>query len=236
MASDERTAARIALEGTNSVVTVTPNPVRYSMLRVEGGEYLASTATGTLACVASVDDSAVWSATEGGFTHPVTGAVLESSDTEFGPFTVEWGPDALPSTFLESLVQEGHVCIPALLAPDLCAELRALADEEPAPDTPLVMRSALAIKASVHPVAMWIIRSYLRADYKLAHSPGLAILRPGAGTDGTSGWHSDFPYHPGPSRLGGYQESFGSFPSEIPFGLQFNTVRATLLARQLANL
>ena len=33
----------------------------------------------------------------------------------------------------------------------------------------------------------------------------------------------DYPYHPGTGRLGGYQESYGKFPSEIPFGLQFNT-------------
>lgn len=33
--------------------------------------------------------------------------------------------------------------------------------------------------------------------------------------------HSDFPYHPG--KVSSYQETFGSYPTEIPFGLQFNT-------------
>ena len=111
--------------------------------------------------------------------------------------------------------------MPALIAPENCLALQQLASEPS--DLPMVMRSPLGIGVSSHPVAMWVIKSYLRSDYKLAHSPGFAILKPGLGIDGTGGWHSDYPYHPGTGRLGGYQESYGKFPSEIPFGLQFNT-------------
>lgn len=37
--------------------------------------------------------------------------------------------------------------------------------------------------------------------------------------------HSDYPYHGGSGQVGGYakEENLGTFPSEIPFGLQFNT-------------
>ena len=79
------------------------------------------------------------------------------------------GPDALPSQYLESLIQDGHVAIPALLAPELCEELQQLAETAfDQRDLPLVLRASAGIKVSTHPVVTWIIKSYLRVDYKLA--------------------------------------------------------------------
>ena len=83
--------------------------------------------------------------------------------------------------------------MPALIAPENCLALQQLASEPS--DLPMVMRSPLGIGVSSHPVAMWVIKSYLRSDYKLAHSPGFAILKPGLGIDGTGGWHSCEPAH-----------------------------------------
>ena len=44
-------------------------------------------------------------------------------------------------------------------------------------------------------------------------------------TGNGGGWHSDYPYHGGSGQVGGYakEENLGEFPSEVPFGLQFNT-------------
>lgn len=35
-------------------------------------------------------------------------------------FTELWGPDALPSSYLASLIEHGHVCLPKLNAPEIC--------------------------------------------------------------------------------------------------------------------
>ena len=182
----------MALEGTNSVVDVVPNAHRYSILQDGDGLFLSS-ADGELTFIEHVDDSAVWDAAEGGqYKHPLTGAVVDLA--EHG-VTAEWGPESLPSAYLEHLVENGHVCMPALIAPENCLALQQLASEPS--DLPMVMRSPLGIGVSSHPVAMWVIKSYLRSDYKLAHSPGFAILKPGLGIDGTGGWHSCEPAHAG---------------------------------------
>ena len=180
----------MALEGTNSVVDIVPNAHRYSILQDGDGLFLSS-ADGELAFVEHVDDSAVWNAAEGGqYKHPLTGAVVDLSQHGV---TAEWGPESLPSAYLEHLIEKGHVCMPALIAPENCLALQQLASEPS--DLPMVMRSPLGIGVSSHPVAMWVIKSYLRSDYKLAHSPGFAILKPGLGIDGTGGWHSCEPAH-----------------------------------------
>jgi hypothetical protein len=110
-------------------------------------------------------------------------------------FTSLWGPDRLPSEYLEELTATGLVTMPALLAPEKVAQLQALATawEEPEYEgKPLVLRSSLGVKSSTHPVALWVIKSYLKTDgVKLAHSPGFSILPPDGGTGGTQGWSAD---------------------------------------------
>ena len=206
---------RIAREGTNNIVEVVPSDHRYSILRRSDGQFLASSSEG-LSFGAKVGDDAVWDAAPGGFKHPLTGAVVRTDEEVDGArFVAEWGPESLPSQYLESLIQNGHVCMPALLAPELCVELQQLAEE---PNTqPMVLRAAAGIKVSTHPVAMWVIRSCeycrngsvafesqrvpflpcpespppcsdLRVDYKLAHSPGFAILPAGQGIGNQGGW------------------------------------------------
>lgn len=176
---------RVAREGTNSVVDVVPNTHRYSILRNGDGLFLSST-DGELTYVEHVDDSAVWDVgADGKYTHPLTGVAVDLADHGA---TAEWGPESLPSAYLESLVNEGHVCMPSLIAPETCVELQRLAAEPS--DLPLVMRTPLGIGVSTNPVSMWVIKSYLRADYKLAHSPGFAVLTPQQGIDGTGGWYA----------------------------------------------
>ena len=106
-------------------------------------------------------------------------------------FTALWGPDRLPSEYLSELTDTGLVAMPALLAPDTVAELQQLATHWADPEfegKPMVLRSPLGVKASTHPVALWVIKSYLKTDgVKLAHTPIFAILPPGGGTNGTQG-------------------------------------------------
>jgi hypothetical protein len=195
MADDE---SKIARERMNSVVTVVPADHRYTLLRrKDDGKYLSSGSDG-LSYLGYVDDTAVWDATSGGYLHPLTGKAVSMNDGRIdgSEFVPEWGPDALPSQYLESLIQDGHVAIPALLAPELCEELQQLAETAfDQRDLPLVLRASAGIKVSTHPVVTWIIKSYLRVDYKLAHSPGFAILPAGQGVGNQGGWHSDYPYH-----------------------------------------
>ena len=122
----------IAREGTNSVVDVVPGTHRFSILRRVDGQFLSSTSSG-LEFVGYVDDSAVWDAAPGGgFKHPLTGATVAAGEVVDGAgFVAEWGPESLPSQYLASLAKDGHVCMPALLAPELCLELQQVSDLRP---------------------------------------------------------------------------------------------------------
>ena len=179
----------------------------------------------TLRCVDMVDDSAVWSAIVGGFRHPISGAIVEvvgasSSGLNARPqvnlqlpdstggslvvveFLVEYGPESLPSEYLETLQDQGIVCMPSLLAPALVEELQELAATQVAAEdagvegvAPLVLRSIAAARCCVNPVALFVIRSYMKTDDVMqAHYPGFAVLRPNDGTgiqgaEGPGGWH-----------------------------------------------
>ena len=273
-AAEPRSAAtvadRIALEATNSAVTVAPKTHRYTILRRQSdGKHLSCCGGGgLLQCVSHVDDSAVWDAAPDGFRHPVSGTFVaaESHDQHSGTvrlqlpgesgggatataaanFTLDdWGPESLPSDYLATLERQGVVCMPALIAPGLVAELRALAAAQVAredstsrplssssasggaeeePPLPLVLQSEHCIQCCVNPVALWVIREYMKTDnVYFAHSQGFATLRPGAGTgavhnpgnpagEGVGGWHSDWPYSPG--NLHSYLDGFGSYPTE----------------------
>ena len=105
-------------------------------------------------------------------------------------FTAQWGPESLPSEYLATLTATGVLCMPSLLSPRLTAELRMLAarqrqqeseSEIDRTDPPqLALRAATAIQAAMHPVALWVIRSYMQTEQvQLAHWPGFAILRSG---------------------------------------------------------
>ena len=159
---------KIAREGTNSIVDVVSSEHRYSILRRSDGQFLSSSSEG-LSFVKKVGDDAVWDAAPGGFKHPLTGTVVRTDEEVDGArFVAEWGPESLPSQYLESLIQNGHVCMPALLAPELCVELQQLAEE---PSTqPMVLRAAAGIKVSTHPVAMWVIRSCETVATVVSHS------------------------------------------------------------------
>ena len=225
---------RLALEDTNTHVVITArDDRRYVLLRrAADGRHLSSSASdgqggsaALLRCVDLVDDSAVWIAVQGGFQHPVTGAIVAAEaggSTQDGRpsvvslqlpdsagnslvstrFAVEYGPESLPSEYLATLQELGIVCMPSLLAPALVAELQALAAAqvaaedagEPEPP-PLVLRSAAAARCCANPVALFVIRSYMKTDDVMqAHYPGFAVLRPNDGTgtqgaEGPGGWH-----------------------------------------------
>jgi hypothetical protein len=135
-------------------------------------------------------------------------------------------PGPLPM-HLHTMYMEYSECLPTLL-------------------TPLAERTFFS-QVSTHPVAMWVIRSYLQVrlpvtyvalvfpgasrknekilpevcdrpegnffylqvDYKLAHSPGFAIL-PAGQTGNGGGWHSDYPYH-GALLMGQFCVTFRCF-------------------------
>ena len=80
-------------------------------------------------------------------------------------------------------------------------------------ETPVVARAA------VHPVALWLIRSYLGvAKVKFGHSPSFTILKPAKRYLGKAhkfGWHVDYPYRAG--RFAG-----DTWPEGIRLGVQYN--------------
>lgn len=189
-----------------------------------GGETGADGST-LLRCVDLVDDSAVWSYVVDGFQQAVSGAIIAveaiNAGQDGGPasvnlqlpdavgdslasveFSLEYGPESLPSEYLETLQQHGIVCMPSLLAPTLVEELQELAAAQVAAEDagaessqPLALRSVAAARCCTNPVVLFVIRSYMRTDDVMqAHYPGFAVLRPNDGTgiegaDGPGGWH-----------------------------------------------
>lgn len=96
------------------------------------------------------------------------------------------------------------------------------ADADPC-DGDIRFKSALlwseeVARAVTHEGALWLLRKYLETeDIHYCHQPIVTVLKPAsklAGTFPESGWHSDYPYHP------------GVFPDEawpdVPLGAQFN--------------
>ena len=227
-----------------TVVTVTRPTRHYSYLNAPNGDWLATRDGTALHVQGHVDDAAIWDAREGGFVHAVTGLQLDATGADGGAcrlrlagnavgadgqpedgadFTVEHGPEKLPSEYLAVLKDKGWVSLTCILSPSVVDGLQqvgcvdAYEDRTPVRRTPLAQHPAVA-KATVEPVSLWLTRQYMGTDdIRLGHSPGVSALPKDDGEREVQGWHNDFPY------LWGTGDRIPAPSGDLVLGMQRNT-------------
>jgi len=159
------------------------------------------------------------------YRHVVTGLILEAeaadsangrilrhdgvplasdgtSANEGAMFSVGHGPAHLPSEYLETLKQNGWVCLASVIAPEIVLELERISctgrweNETYDRSKPSLNQSSAVAKVATEPVSLWLMRKYMQThEIRLGHSPGFAILAKDDGKRDVGGWHSDYPYH-----------------------------------------
>ena len=232
------------------VVRVERPSKHFTLLRAPSGEFLGVTDDG-LAVFDYVDDKAIWESVEDGtaYRHVVTDLLLEAEGcylshkgvrlagdgtaamNEKGAiFSPGHGPAHLPSAYLESLKENGWVCLPSILAPDVVEALEWMSctgrwdNETYDRSTGAIVKGVAVARAATEPVSLWLMRQYMRTrEIRLGHPPGFAILTPDDGERDVQGWHSDFPYHWGifATRGTGPEIPPHNFP-ELVMGVQRN--------------
>ena len=208
-----------------TVTRVERPSAHFTLLRALDGEFLGAS-DNELATFDYVDDKAIWESVEGSdaYRHVITGLLLEaeSADSANGQilrhdgaplasdgtvanegaiFSPGHGPAHLPSESLESFKQNGWVCLPSVIVPEIVEELERLSctgrwenETYDRSKAPLNQSSAVA-KIATEPVSLWLMRQYMQThEIRLGHSPSFAILSPDDGKRNVQGWHSDFPY------------------------------------------
>ena len=208
------------------VVRVEKPSSHFTLLRNPTGEFLGVSDTDELSVFDYVDDKAIWKQVEGksAYRHVVTGIQFETeaADSEGGcylrhqgdllasdgsiasegaVFSAGHGPAHLPSAYLESFRENGWVCLPSIVAPDILEELERVSctgrweAETYERRVPPLNETAAVAKIITEPVSLWLMRQYMKThEIRLGHSPGFAILSPDDGKRRVQGWHSDFPY------------------------------------------
>lgn len=124
-------------------------------------------------------------------------------DVETKTFSIEHGPEKLPSEYLAHLQREGWVCLTCILTADVVDSLQRVAGSDTYEhltmnnDSPKICQDVAVGQAISEPISLWLIRQYMRTrDLHLGHPPGFAVLRPYDGESPVQGWHSDIPYIP----------------------------------------
>ncbi len=208
------------------VVRVEKPSAHFTLLRNPTGKFLGVSDTNALSVLDYVDDKAIWKQIEGksAYRHVGTGIQLEieAADAENGcylrhqgdllasdgsiasegaAFSAGHGPAHLPSEYLESFKENGWVCLPSIVAPDILEELERVSctgrweAETYERRVPPLNETAAVAKIITEPVSLWLMRQYMKThEIRLGHSPGFAILSPDDGKRRVQGWHSDFPY------------------------------------------
>ena len=208
------------------IVRVEKPSAHFTLLRNSTGEFLGVSDTDELSVFDYVDDKAIWEKVGGknAYRHVVTGIQLEveaadaengcylryqgnllanndSVGGEGGVFSTGHGPAHLPSAYLESFKENGWVCLPSIVAPDIIEELERVSctgrweAETYERRVPPLNETAAVAKVITEPVSLWLMRQYMKThEIRLGHSPGFAILAPDDGKRRVQGWHSDFPY------------------------------------------
>lgn len=230
------------------VVRIDTPSQHYTLLRAADGNYLGTDDGQGLATYEDASDAVMWQWEAGSMRcrHVVTGLsvglepavsapgyrireasqiVVSAGDT----FTLEHGPQYLPSEYLRSFKANGWVCLAAVLDGDAVAQLQKIAGTGQWPRTASVHeqaplnRSAMVAKVAVEPVSLWLVRQYMQThEVCLAHSPSLAVLDQDDGRCDVQGWHADFPYLWGsPPAVGGNRLPSG-ISSELVLGVQRN--------------
>ena len=239
------------------VVRVERPSAHWTLLRAPNGGFLGASDDG-LSVFEYVDDKAIWESIDDGaaYRHVVTDLKLkaESVKSERGnrylyykgaqlarngdPVAVDegavfspgHGPAHLPSAYLKTLQENGWVCLPSIIAPDVVEELERISctgrwDHETYDrSTGALVKGIAVAQAATEPVSLWVMRQYMRtSEIRLGHPPGLAILAPDDGERDVQGWHSDFPYHWGifATRGTGPEIPLHNFP-ELVMGVQRN--------------
>ena len=236
------------------VVRVERPSKHWTLLRAPNGEFLGASDNG-LGVFDYVDDKAIWESVEGGtaYRQVVTDLVLAAevvdstkgcylrhkgvqiaSDGEAADegaiFSAGHGPAHLPSEYLKSLKENGWVCLPSIIAPDVVEELERISctgrwdSETYNRSKGALVKGAAVARAATEPVSLWLMRQYMRTrEIRLGHPPGFAILAPDDGERDVQGWHSDFPYHWGifATRGTGPEIPPHNFP-ELVMGVQRN--------------
>ena len=235
------------------VVRIEQPERHFILLRAPNGDYVGVSKDGELATFDHVDDKAIWDqgSSSDACRHVVTGRTLTvepaSSDvgcrlredgafvsgdgtvsTDGAVFTIGHGPAHLPSEYLRTFNENGWVCLPAILSPEIVEELEKVSCTGRWSDrtydrtkSPLNQTAAVA-KTAAEPVSLWLIRRYLQTDdIRLAHAPSIVVLSKDDGKRDVQGWHSDFPYLWGITRrVGG-----GRIPTDTSGALAMGVQR-----------
>ncbi len=208
------------------VVRVEKPSAHFTLLRNATGKFLGVSDTNALSAFDYVDDKAIWKQIEGKSAYRHVGTriqlEIEAADAENGcylrhqgdllasdgsvggegaVFSAGHGPAHLPSEYLESFKENGWVCLPSIVAPDILEELERVSctgrweAETYERRVPPLNETAAVAKIITEPVSLWLMRQYMKThEIRLGHSPGFAILSPDDGKRRVQGWHSDFPY------------------------------------------
>ena len=238
------------------VVRVEQPSAHFSLLCAPNGEFLGVSDDDELAIFDYVDDKAIWEFIGGNtaYRHVVTDLVLEAETVDFSKgcylrhegirlasdgtttadegalFSSGHGPAHLPSEYLKTLKENGWVCLPSIIAPDIVEELERISctgrwdNETYDRGKGALVKSVAVARTATEPVSLWLMRQYMRtSEIRLGHSPGFAILTPDDGERDVQGWHSDFPYHWGifATRGTGPEIPTHNFP-ELVMGVQRN--------------
>lgn len=237
------------------VIRVERPSAHWTLLRAPNGEFLGASGN-ELAVYDYVDDKAIWESIEGdsAYRHVVTDLVLDAKTDdsrngcylryketrldsdgtaavdEGAVFFPGHGPAHLPSEYLKTLKENGWVCLPSIIAPNIVEKLERISctgrwdNETYDRSTGALVKDVVVAQAATEPVSLWLMRQYMQTnEIRLGHPPGFAILPPDDGERDVQGWHSDFPYHWGifSTRGIGPEIPRHNFP-ELVMGVQRN--------------
>eukprot|EP00040_Diaphanoeca_grandis_P009956 m.51004 g.51004 ORF g.51004 m.51004 type:complete len:396 (-) comp21378_c0_seq2:70-1257(-) len=129
-------------------------------------------------------------------------------------FRMHKGPTRLPSHHLAEIRETGLTVLDNILDLAALERLKTQAKLQRAKSHPRepptdgdfkvwdsMVWSADVLRASTHPVAMWVLQEYLNTPaIHFCHQPCITTLKPAKelkGSHPSGGWHCDFPYHQG---------------------------------------
>lgn len=192
----------------------------YSLVTADDGRLLVIHQDGlTLSTVA--DDSAIWDQQEGDLVHVTTGTRLSMTNIEGGvhlghdhqavsktgaiadpaAFSINHGPEKMPSEYLAFFQANGWVCLTSILPPDVVEALEKISctdryqDRKFDTSAPPFNQSPVMARTAAEPISLWLMRRYMQTDeIRLGHTPSLAIVGKDDCKRNVQGWHSDFPY------------------------------------------
>lgn len=204
------------------IVSIPKPKHHYRYLNAPNGDWLGIEDGQSLCVKGHVDDAAIWDVTEDGFVHVSTGLTVQTSSTalnaisrvsmaeqtinesgepgEAADFTINHGPEFLPSHYLRELNEQGWVSLTCILPDEVVDGLQRVGcvdgyeDRTPIRQTPLAQDPSVA-QVSAEPISLWLTREYMKTnDIRLGHSPGVSALTRDDGKREVQGWHTDFPY------------------------------------------